>query len=98
MASVLSTVGTRLLFSMRSFTIIPFDVSRYFQGQKGSGAYIPHHASPAVAASAAAAREAAAAGNGEIMPATSLFVRKVCIAMFMSCYKVGISIFTSCVV
>jgi len=30
-----------------------------------------------VAASAAAAREAAAAGNGEIMPATSLFVRKV---------------------
>lgn len=47
------------------------------QGQKGSGAYIPHHASPAVAASAAAAREAAAAGNGEIMPATSLFVRKV---------------------
>ncbi|CAM9492107.1 unnamed protein product [Pylaiella littoralis] len=47
------------------------------KGQKGSGAYIPHHASPAVAASAAAAREAAAAGNGEIMPATSLFVRKV---------------------
>lgn len=47
------------------------------QGQKGPGAYIPHHASPAVAASAAAAREAAAAGNGEIMPATSLFVRKV---------------------
>lgn len=30
-----------------------------------------------MAASAAAAREAAAAGNGEIMPATSLFVRKV---------------------
>ncbi|CAM9488579.1 unnamed protein product [Scytosiphon promiscuus] len=47
------------------------------KGQKGSGGYIPHHASPAVAASAAAAREAAAAGNGEIMPATSLFVRKV---------------------
>ncbi|CAN0406381.1 unnamed protein product, partial [Ectocarpus sp. 8 AP-2014] len=47
------------------------------KGQKGPGAYIPHHASPAVAASAAAAREAAAAGNGEIMPATSLFVRKV---------------------
>eukprot|EP00903_Cladosiphon_okamuranus_P017114 g15767.t1 len=46
------------------------------KGQKGS-TYIPHHASPAVAASAAAAREAAAAGNGEIMPATSLFVRKV---------------------
>eukprot|EP00752_Nemacystus_decipiens_P004433 g4046.t1 len=47
------------------------------KSQKGSGTYIPHHASPAVAASAAAAREAAAAGNGEIMPATSLFVRKV---------------------
>ena len=47
------------------------------QGQKAPSMHIPHHASPAVAASAAAAREAAAAGNGEIMPATSLFVRKV---------------------
>eukprot|EP00904_Undaria_pinnatifida_P000319 jgi/Undpi1/10288/HiC_scaffold_28.g12740.m1 len=47
------------------------------KSQKGSSLHIPHHASPAVAASAAAAREAAAAGNGEIMPATSLFVRKV---------------------
>ena len=47
------------------------------QGQKAPSMHIPHHASPAVAASAAAAREAAAAGNVEIMPATSLFVRKV---------------------
>lgn len=54
------------------FVCVVFD-----QGQKGSSPHIPHHASPAVAASAAAAREAAAAGNGEIFPATSLFVRKV---------------------
>lgn len=60
--------------------------STYFhnQGQKAAGSYIPHHASPAVAASAAAAREAAAAGNGEIMPATSLFVRKV--SIYLSIY------------
>ncbi|CAM9757946.1 unnamed protein product, partial [Discosporangium mesarthrocarpum] len=49
--------------------------------ERGSGgptpAGIPHHASPAVAASAAAAHAAALAGNGEIKPATSIFVRKV---------------------
>lgn len=57
-------------------------ISCYRQGQKGGSAYIPRHASPAVAASAAAAREAAAAGNGEILPATSLFVRKVRVCCF----------------
>lgn len=62
---------------VRLFIISRLTCDVFCQSQKGSGAYIPHHASPAVAASAAAAREAAAAGNGEIMPATSLFVRKV---------------------
>lgn len=57
---------------------LPYATTSIRQSQKGSSLHIPHHASPAVAASAAAAREAAAAGNGEIMPATSLFVRKVC--------------------
>lgn len=71
--------------SNNCFLYVVFD-----QGQKGSSPHIPHHASPAVAASAAAAREAAAAGNGEIFPATSLFVRKVPTLIVYRCY-VGVS-------